>query len=201
METYWFYKKTLLQNGMKYWKFYDRVFNNITRVFWVLLLFITMCIDWIIKRFSEVLEVAKTNDIYIFGKKHIVFVDKVIKKLSIVFMQQFNYSKFIWIKQNVSFACSNYQSNWQLTDNFCLHLSEPNRIETWRKRIVNGIVTTEPRCTVISVNRFTSICHVIKMVNFNLISLSLCPQLRRGWGGILVLALCIRSRTVRGKAG
>ena len=42
-------------------------------VFWVLLLFITMFIDWIIKCFSEV---KKTNDIYIFGKKHIVFVDK-----------------------------------------------------------------------------------------------------------------------------
>ena len=45
-------------------------------VFWVLLLFITMFIDRIIKRFSEFLEVMKTNDIYIFGNKHIVFVDK-----------------------------------------------------------------------------------------------------------------------------
>ena len=35
-----------------------------------------MFIDWIIKRFSEVSEVAKTNDFYIFGNKHIVFVDK-----------------------------------------------------------------------------------------------------------------------------
>ena len=34
-----------------------------------------MFIDWIIKRFSEVSEVAKTNDINIFGNKHIVFVD------------------------------------------------------------------------------------------------------------------------------
>ena len=45
-------------------------------VFWVLLLFITMFIDWIIKLFSEVSEVVKTDDIYMFGKKHIVFVDK-----------------------------------------------------------------------------------------------------------------------------
>ena len=45
-------------------------------------------------------------------------------------MQQYNYPKLIWIKQNVSFACSNYQPNWQLIDNFCLHLSEPNRIKT-----------------------------------------------------------------------
>ena len=42
----------------------------------MLLLFITMFIDRIIKHFSEVAEVAKTNDIYMFGKKHIVFVDK-----------------------------------------------------------------------------------------------------------------------------
>ena len=35
-----------------------------------------MFIDWIIKCLSEVLEVAKTNDIYIFGNKDIVFVDK-----------------------------------------------------------------------------------------------------------------------------
>ena len=57
-------------------------------VFWVLLLFITMFTDWIIKHFSEV-----TNDIYMFGKKHIVLLIKVIKNLSIVFMQQFNYPK------------------------------------------------------------------------------------------------------------
>ena len=50
-------------------------------VFWVLLLFLTMFIDWIIKSFSEVSEVAKTNDIYIFGTKHIVFVDKIHQKL------------------------------------------------------------------------------------------------------------------------
>ena len=37
-----------------------------------------MFIEWIIKRFSEV---AKTNDIYIFGNKHIVFVDKSHQKL------------------------------------------------------------------------------------------------------------------------
>ena len=81
---------------------------------------------------------------------------KVIKNLSKVLLQQYNYPELIWIKQNVSFACSNYRSNWQLIDNFCLHLSEPNRIETRRKRIVNRTVTTEPRCTVISVNRCTS---------------------------------------------
>ena len=45
-------------------------------VFWVLLLFMTMFIDWIIKVFPEVSEVAKTDDIYIFGNKHTVFVDK-----------------------------------------------------------------------------------------------------------------------------
>ena len=81
---------------------------------------------------------------------------KVIKNLSKVFMQQYNYPKLIWMKQNVSSACSNYRSNWQLIDNFCLHLSEPNRIETRKKRTVNWIVTIEPRCTVFSVNRFTS---------------------------------------------
>ena len=81
---------------------------------------------------------------------------KVIKNLSKVFMQQYNYPKLIWMKQNVSFACSNYRSYWQLIDNFCLHLSEPNRIETRRKRTVNRIVTIEPRCTVFSVNRCTS---------------------------------------------
>ena len=67
------------------------------------------------------------------------------------------------MKQNVSFACSNYRSNWQLIDNFCLHLSEPNRIETRRKRTVNRIVTIEPRCTVFSVNRFTSSYYRIEM--------------------------------------
>ena len=35
-----------------------------------------MFIDWIIKHFLEVSEVVKTDDIYMFGKKHIVFVDK-----------------------------------------------------------------------------------------------------------------------------
>ena len=52
-------------------------------------------------------------------------------------MQQHNYPKLIWMKQNVSFACSYYRPNWQLIDNFRLHLSEPNRIQTRRKRIVN----------------------------------------------------------------
>ena len=42
-------------------------------MFWVLLLFITMFLDWIIKCVSEV---AKTSDIYILGNKHIVSVDK-----------------------------------------------------------------------------------------------------------------------------
>ena len=102
-------------------------------VFWVLLLLTTMFIDWIIKHFSEVLEVAKTNDIQIFDNKHILLI-KVIKNLSKVFMQQYNYPKLIWMKQNVSFACSNYRSNWQLTDNFCLHLSEPNRSKLRRKK-------------------------------------------------------------------
>ena len=45
-------------------------------VFWVLLLFRTMFTDWIIKRFLEVSEVAKTNAVYIFGNNHFVFVDK-----------------------------------------------------------------------------------------------------------------------------
>ena len=52
------------------------MFENIFLSVWVLLLFITMFTDWIIKCFSEVLEVAKTNGIYIFGNKHIAFVDK-----------------------------------------------------------------------------------------------------------------------------
>ena len=39
-------------------------------------LFITMFTDWIIKRFSDVSEAAKTNEINIFWNKHIVFVDK-----------------------------------------------------------------------------------------------------------------------------
>ena len=49
-------------------------------------------------------------------------------------MQQYNFSKLTWMKQNVSLACSNYQPNWQLIDNFCLHLCEPNRIETREKK-------------------------------------------------------------------
>ena len=80
----------------------------------------------------------------------------VIKNLSKVVMQQYNYLKLIWMKQNISFACSNYRSNWQLIDNFCLHLSELSHIETQRKRIVNRIMTSEPWCTVNLVNRFTS---------------------------------------------
>ena len=37
------------------------------------------------------------------------------------------------MKQNVSFACSNYRSNWQLIDNFCLHeWTEPYR--NWEKK-------------------------------------------------------------------
>ena len=41
-------------------------------------------------------------------------------------MQQYNYPKLIWMKQNVSFACSNYRSNWQLIDNlFALEWTEP----------------------------------------------------------------------------
>ena len=80
----------------------------------------------------------------------------VIKNLSKVVMQQYDYPKLIWLKQNISFACSNYWSNWQLIDNFCLHLSEQSHIKTQRKRIVNRIVTTEPWCTVNSVNCFTS---------------------------------------------
>ena len=70
-------------------------------------------------------------------------------------MQQYKYPKLIWMKQNIIFACSYYQSIWQLTDNFCLHSSEPNRIETQRKCIMNRIVTTELRYTVNLVNPFT----------------------------------------------
>ena len=79
------------------------------------------------------------------------------------------YPKLIWMKQNVSFACSNYRSNWQLIDNFCLHLSEPNCIETRRKRIVNRILTIERRCTVISVSRFTSNLYQYKMISIQYI--------------------------------
>ena len=86
-----------------------------------------------------------------------------IKNLSKVVMQWYNYPKLIWMKQNTSFACSIYQSNWQLIDNFCLHLSEPSCIETRRKRIVNRIMTTEPWCTVNLVNHFTSYVHPMKL--------------------------------------
>ena len=58
------------------WKIDNSMKEGLTTSSWVFLLFITMFIDWIIKSFSEVLEVAKTNDIQIFGNKHIVFVDK-----------------------------------------------------------------------------------------------------------------------------
>ena len=61
------------------WNTENSMKEYLTTFFWVfsvLLLFTTMFIDWIIKRFSEVSEVAKTNDINTFGNKHIVFVDK-----------------------------------------------------------------------------------------------------------------------------
>ena len=64
----------------------------------------------------------------------------VTKNSSKVVMQRYNYPKLIWIKQTIYFACSNYLANRQLIDNFYLHL----------------IVTTELRCTVNSVHRFTS---------------------------------------------
>ena len=148
------------------WKmenFMTECLTTFSWVFWVLLIFITMFIHWISKCFLDVSEVKKKLMKFRFSAISTLFLlIKVIKNLSKVFIQQFNYPKLIWMKQNVSFACSNYRSNWQLIDNFCLHLSEPNRIETRRKRIVNGIVTTEPRCTVISVNRFTSTVRSIK---------------------------------------
>ena len=139
----------------KYWKFYERVLDNISWVFWALLIFITVFIDWIIKCFSGNSELAKTNDRF-YGTKYMFLLVTDIKNLSKVVIPQYNYPKLIWMKQNISFACSNYRSNWQLIDNFCLHSSEPSRIETQRKRIVNWIATTEPRCTVNSVNSFTS---------------------------------------------
>ena len=85
-------------------------------------------------------------------------------------MQRYNYPLLIWMKQNISFACSNYQSHWQLLDSFCFHLSELNHIENRRKRIVNQIVTIEktrgPRYTVNSVNRFTSVsCPPVNLPN------------------------------------
>ena len=74
---------------------------------------------------------------------------KVIKSLSKVFMQQYNYPKLIWMKQMFLLHA--------VIADFYLHLSEPNRIKTREKRIVNWIVTTELWCTIISVNRFTFI--------------------------------------------
>ena len=99
------------------------------------------------------------------------------------------------MKQNVSFACSNCRSNWQLIDNFCLHLSEPNRIETWRKRLVNRIVTTEPRCTVISVNRFTSTSYSpkaeLKIIKYFLFSLCLLLLALSILSGSAVSKVCL----------
>ena len=73
----------------------------------------------------------------------LLLVLTVIKNLPKVLMQLYNYPKLNWMKQNVSFTCSNYLCICQLIDNFCLHLSELSRIESQRKRTVNRIVTTE----------------------------------------------------------
>ena len=68
-------QKLATANGMKIENSMKECLTKFSWVFWVLSLFITMFIDWIIKRFTEVLEVGKTNDIQIFGNKHIIFVD------------------------------------------------------------------------------------------------------------------------------
>ena len=44
-------RKSQLQNGMKDCKFCERVFETLSLVFWVLLIFITVFIEWIIKHF------------------------------------------------------------------------------------------------------------------------------------------------------
>ena len=102
-----------------------------------------------------------------YSTKYIFLLVTVIKNLSKIVMQWYNSPKLIWMKQNISFACSNYQSNWQLIDNFCLHLSELSRIETWRKRIVNGLMTTElwavwsgSTCLPICKNRFEKFARI-----------------------------------------
>ena len=145
---------------MKDWKFFERVFGNIfLRVLSAFI--IRNNVYWLKNLTVFFLQFRKSWKLMTFRFSTIstlFLLIKFIKNLSKVFMQQYNYPELIWMKQNVSFACSNCRSNWQLIDNFCLYLSEPNRIETWRKRIVNRIVTTEPRCTVISANCFTSRC-------------------------------------------
>ena len=61
------------------WNTENSVKEYLITFFWVFGVFVlvtTMFIDRVIKHFSEVSEVAKTNDIYIFSNNHIVFVDK-----------------------------------------------------------------------------------------------------------------------------
>ena len=124
------------------------------------LIFITVFTNWTIKHFrGEIWKSQKLTTRRFYCNKYMFLLVTVIKSLPLVVMQRYNYPKRIWMKQSISFACSNYRCNWQLTDNFCLHLSEPSHMETRKKRIVNQIMTTESWCTINSVNCFTSSPH------------------------------------------
>ena len=141
----------MIKNSMK------ECLRTVSWMFWMLLIFITVFISWIIKHFFRKFRKSwKLMTHRFYGNKCMFLLVAVIKNLPKVVMQWYNYSKLIWLKQNISFACSNYQFNWQLINNFSLHLSDPSRIETQRKRIVNRIVTTDPRWTINSVNHFTT---------------------------------------------
>ena len=106
-----FYRKSLLQNGMK------ECLATFFWVFWVLLLFITMFIDWIIECcfFWEFRKSQKLMASRFCSPKCMFLLVTAIKNLPKVVMQQYNYPKLIWMKQNSYFACSNYGSNWHLT--------------------------------------------------------------------------------------
>ena len=107
--------------------------------FWALLIFRTVFTDWIIKLFREIRKSRKLMTCRFYGNKYMFLLITVIKNLSKVVMQRYNYPKLIWMKQNISFACSNYRPNWQL-------MYTPERTEPEKE------MTTEPRYTVMVVS-------------------------------------------------
>ena len=147
-------------------------------VFWVLLMCKTVFIDKIIKYFFFFvfffffvggggggvewgllfLKSQKLMTHRFYGNKYI----SVIKNLPNVIMQWYKYPELIWMKQNISFGCSNYRSNWQLIDNFCIHLSEPSHIENSEKK--NSEPNRDHRTTMH--HKFGELFHLYKLVWF-----------------------------------
>ena len=115
----------------RYWKMAWKIGNSMKECmtfsweFWAFLIFITVFIDWIIKLFREIRKSRKLMTCRFYGNKYMFSLIMVIKNLAKVVMQRYNYPKLIWMKQNISFACSNYRSNWQLS--YMLERTEPYR--------------------------------------------------------------------------